>query len=283
LDNEGHNSSDHQVGTSGNPLTGPFYVKNLEPGDILAIRLDKLSPNRCIGRSSSVIAPSVVDPKYISEIMRRQPYKAEWKLDMDNGLATLVKPETKLGPLVLSLSPMLGCLGVAPSKRQAISSITSSTFGGNMDYKGFKSGVSVYLPVSVSGGLLFMGDGHALQGDGEISGTGIEVSFDIKFTVKIVKGKRINWPRAEDDKYILTIGNARPLDQALKHATTEMIHWLEDDLGLDDYSSHIILGQCVEYEVGNVFDPAYTVVCKLKKKLLQSLFTVKKTINKQYL
>ena len=69
LDNEGHNSSDHQVATSGNPLTGPFYVKKLEPGDTLAIHLDKLWPNRCIGRSSSVIAPSVVDPKYISEIM----------------------------------------------------------------------------------------------------------------------------------------------------------------------------------------------------------------------
>jgi acetamidase/formamidase len=272
LDNEGRDSSDCQVTTTVNPLTGPFYVKGLEPGDIIAVHLDELQPNRHIGRSSTVIAPSIVDPKYVVEKFRKIPcFKAEWKLDIEKGIAILDKTDIKLEKLVLPLSPMLGCLGVAPLKGQAISSITSSTYGGNMDYKGIKSGVTVYFPVFVPGGLLFMGDGHALQGDGEIAGTGIEVSFDIQFTVKIIKGKRINWPRAENNEYILTVGNARPLNQALQHATTEMIRWLEDDLGLDSYTSHILLGQCVEYEVGNVFDPAYTIVCKLKKKWLPSV------------
>jgi acetamidase/formamidase len=163
---------------------------------------------------------------------------------------------------------MLGCFGVAPPRGQVISSGTSSTHGGNMDYKGFVAGVTVYFPVFVPGALLFMGDGHAVQGDGEIVGTGIEISFDVQFTVKLLKGKKINWPRAENEEYILTVGNARPLDQALQHATTEMIRWLQGDFGLDSRATHILLGQCVEYEVGNVFDPAYTMVCKLKKKLL---------------
>jgi len=104
------------------------------------------------------------------------------------------------------------------------------------------------------------------RGDGEIVGTGIEVSFDVRFTVKTLKDKKIMWPHAENEEYIMTVGNARPLDQALQHATTEMIRWLQADYGLEGRAAHILLGQCVEYDLGNVFNPAYTVVCKIKKK-----------------
>jgi transcription elongation GreA/GreB family factor len=74
--------------------------------------------------------------------------------------------------------------------------------------------------------------------------------------------------RSENAEYIFTVGNARPLDQALQHATTEMQRWLIDDYGLDSTSAGILLGQCVEYDLGNIFDPAYTMVCKLRKRLL---------------
>ena len=137
-----------------------------------------------------------------------------------------------------------------------------------MDYNGFVSGVTVYFPIFVTGGLLFMGDGHAVQGDGEIVGTGIEVSFNVQFTVGLLKEKRISWPRGENNEYIFTVGNARPLDQALQHSTTEMVHWLQQDFGLDARSTYTLLGQCIEYDIGNVFDPAYTIVCKLKKALI---------------
>lgn len=267
VDNAGRDASDRQVTPSGNPLTGPFHVDGTEPGDTLAIRLDRLWPNRDIGRSSTVIASNIVDPDYVREMPPRRPrVTAEWRLDLEEGTATLAEPETSLSHLVLPMKPMLGCFGVAPPREQAISSSTSGAYGGNMDYNGFFTGVTVYFPVFVPGGLLFMGDGHAVQGDGEITGTGIEVSFDVKFTVSLLKGKRINWPRAENEEYILAVGNARPLDQALQHATTEMVRWLLDDFGLEPRAVHILLGQCAEYEVGNVFDPAYTIVCKLKKK-----------------
>lgn len=271
VDNAGRDASDRQVTVGGNPQTGPFYVEGAEPGDTLVVHLDKLWPNRRIGRSSTIIASNVVDPYYVPKMPPRQPgVQAEWELDLKKGTATLVKPETKLGPLTLQSKPMLGCLGVAPPREQAISSATSAAHGGNMDYKGFVAGVSVYFPVFVPGGLLFMGDGHAVQGDGEIVGTGIEVSFDVQFTVGLLKGKKINWPRAENEEYILAVGNARPLDQALQHATTEMIRWLQEDFDLDARAIHILLGQCVEYEVGNVFDPAYTMVCKLRKNWIPS-------------
>jgi acetamidase/formamidase len=197
--------------------------------------------------------------------------RAEWYVDAGTGTATLVKPETKLGRLTLPLAPMLGCFGVAPPGGQAISTGTSAEHGGNMDYRGFTGGVTAYFPVFVPGALIFMGDGHALQGDGEIAGTGIEISFDVQFTVHLRKDKRIHWPRGENADYIFTVGNARPLDQAVQHATTEMIRWLQEDYGLDPLGANILLGQCVEYDLGNMFDPAYTMVCKMPRRVLKDV------------
>jgi acetamidase/formamidase len=166
------------------------------------------------------------------------------------------------------LEPMLGCFGVAPARGQAISCATSGRHGGNMDYRGFREGVTVYFPVSADGALLHVGDGHALQGDGEIVGTGIEISFDVELTVGVIKGKEIGWPRADDGEFLMAVGNARPLDQAVQHATTELMRWLADDYGLDHRASSVVLGQLIRYDVGNVFDPAYTMVAKIEKRYL---------------
>ena len=270
VDARGKDSSGEQITPAGNPQTGPFYIEDAAPGDTLAVHLDRLSPNRSRGWSSSRLAPHVVDPWHVEEFPPRGSL-CEWEIDLEGGMAILDKPATKLGRLKLPLRPMLGCFGVAPGNSQAISTATSGPHGGNMDYKGFETGAMVYFPVAVEGALLFVGDGHAVQGDGEIAGTGIEISFDVQLTVKLLKGKTIAWPRGENQTHILTAGNARPLDQALQHATSEMVRWLEADYGLDSTAVHILLGQCVEYEVGNVFDPAYTMICKVSKELLARL------------
>jgi acetamidase/formamidase len=165
---------------------------------------------------------------------------------------------------------MLGCFGVAPSGEQAITTATSGPYGGNMDYRGHKAGTTVYFPVFVPGALFFLGDGHAVQGDGEISGTGIETAMEVDFSIDLVKHKPIRWPRGENAEYLFTTGNARPLDQALQHATSELVRWLKEDYHLDSAALGLLLGQVVEYEVGNVFDPAYTMVCKIKKSFLLS-------------
>jgi acetamidase/formamidase len=270
VDAGGGDKDGNHVTPGGNPQTGPFYVEGAEPGDSLAVRFDRIWPNRPHGYTSSVLAANVVDPWYVAQFPKERP-RGQWEVDLEKGTATLVQPETKLGRFTLPLRPMLGCFGVAPPRGQAISTATSAEHGGNMDYKGFEQGVTVTFPVFVEGALLFVGDCHAVQGDGEIVGTGIEISADVQFTVKLHKGKRIHWPRAENETHILTAGNARPLDQALQHATTEMVRWLQDDYGLDPLGAHTLLGQCVEYEVGNVFDPAYTMICKVRKDLLTSL------------
>jgi amidase len=89
--------------------------------------------------------------------------------------------------------------------------------------------------------------------------------------VQVKKGKKINWPRGENKEYIFTVGNARPLDQCVQHATTEMLLWLLEDYGLDAVGANILMGQCVEYDLGNMFDPAYTMVCKIPKKVLEQI------------
>ena len=125
--------------------------------------------------------------------------------------------------------------------------------------------------MAVAGALFHLGDGHALQGDGEIVGTGIETSFNVTFSVRLLKGKTIAWPRAENDTHVMTVGNARPLDQCVQHATTEMVRWLQEDFGLDTLTVHALMGQAVEYDIGNVFDPAYTMVCKMSKATLEAM------------
>jgi amidase len=272
VDAMGKDATDTQVTPAGNPQTGPFYVTGAEPGDTLAVRLDRISPSRKIGYTSTVVASNVVDPSFVRELPERD--LAEWHVDHERGTATLIKPKTKLGGLTIPLASMLGCFGVAPPGGQAISTATSAEHGGNMDYPGFVTGVTVYFPIFVPGALLHVGDGHATQGDGEIVGTGIEISMDVQFTVRVIKGKRIRWPRGENAEFIFAVGNARPLDQAVQHATTEMLRWLQEDYGLDATSGSLLLGQCVRYDLGNVFDPAYTMVCKLPKQLLPEVASV---------
>ncbi|MFC5647718.1 acetamidase/formamidase family protein [Paenibacillus solisilvae] len=250
----------------GNPMTGPFYIEGAEPGDILAVHLDDLFPNRDWGWSANVIATNVLEPDFAAQLPNKEIIR--WHVDLEERWARLADPSPSLANLNLKLAPFMGCFGVAPPKGQAISTATSGPYGGNMDYSGFVSGTTAYFPVFVEGALLYVGDGHAVQGDGEIVGNGIEISLDIRFTVNLIKGKTIRWPRGESDTHIFTVGNARPLDQAVQHATTEMLRWLKEDYGLNTSEASILLSQCVEYDLGNIFNPAYTMACKLNKVFL---------------
>jgi len=266
VDARGQDASGRQVTGRGNPQTGPFFVEGAEPGDRLSVRLEVLRPNRRWGWSATAIAPNVLDPDVVAEAPR--PVQGRWDVDVEAGTATLLEPETGLGRFTLPLDPMVGCFGVAPAGGQAISTATSSTHGGNMDYRGFVAGVTAHFPVFAPGALFYIGDGHAVQGDGEIVGTGVEISFDVRFTLTLTKGAPSEWPRGETAAEIFTLGNARPLDQCVQHATTEMVRWLVDGYGLDARGAHLLLGQAARYDLANIYDPAYTMVCRLSKRLL---------------
>ena len=269
VDAGGQDERGERVTLRGNPQTGPFFIEGAEPGDTLVVRFDRITPNRERGYTSGVVAENVVDPAYVRELPQGET--VFWRVDAAAGTVTPETTAPRLANLSLPLAPMIGCFGVAPTRGQAVSTATSAEHGGNMDYKGFGPGATVYLPVAVEGALFHLGDCHAIQGAGEIVGTGVEISSETQFTVDLRKGWTIGWPRGEDADWIFTCGNARPLDQALQHATTEMLRWLISDYGLDAAGASLILGQCVEYEVGNVYDPAYTMVCKLSKAVLARL------------
>jgi len=268
VDSSGYDREGNDITEGGNPQTGPFFVEGAAPGDTLAVRIDVIRPNRARGVTGPVVAANVVDPWFAASLP--SGLDADWWiLDLEHGTAKLENPPAGLESLgELPLDPMLGCFGVAPPRGQAISTATSGEHGGNMDYRGFRAGVTVFFPVFAEGALFHVGDAHALQGDGEIVGTGIEISADVEFTVEVLKGKCISWPRGDDGEFVMAVGNARPLDQAVQHATTELMRLLAEEHGLDFRASSALLGQCIRYDIGNVYDPAYTVVAKVAKGLL---------------
>ncbi len=268
VDAWGLDADEHKATEGGNPMTGPFSIEGAEAGDTLVIHLDRLTPSRPSGWGRPLLATNVIDPHVIAALPAQNDV-IQWDLDLQTGKASLREPVGKLGNFMLPINPMVGCFGVAPSDGQAISTATSGEHGGNMDYNGFVAGTTVYFPVFQPGALFHLGDGHAAQGDGEVCGTGIETSFDLQFTVDLLKGVRSGWPRGENEDYIFTIGNARPLDQAMQHATTEMLTWVQQRYGYSLREANILIGYGVEYELGNMFDPAYTMVCKLPKRLLE--------------
>jgi len=271
VDSGGYDRHGNDITDGGNPQTGPFYVEGAEGGDTLRVRFDRIRPNRTRGVTGPLVAPHVVDPDFVRELGERAG-EDWWTIDLEGWTAKLEAPPAGLESLgEVPLDPMLGCFGVAPPRGQAISCATSGEHGGNMDYRGFREGITVDFPVFAKGALFHVGDGHALQGDGEIVGTGIEVSMDVEFSLEVLKGKTIRWPRAEDETFVMAIGNARPLDEAAQHATTELLRLLQEDHDLDYRAGSALLGQFVHYDVGNVYDPAYTMVAKVEKALLARL------------
>ena len=234
------------------------------------VGLERLRPNRETGVSLAAIVPNALDfddrPTFEDDVDR-----AEWRLDNAEGTVSLVYPANRIANRAVRQRPMLGCFGVAPARGQAIACSTSGPYGGNMDYNGFGEGVTVCFPVFSEGALFHLGDGHVLQSDGEIYGSGIEVSMEVTFTLDLSKHTAPEWPRAENDSHLMTIGSARPLDQALQHATSEMVRWLMMDFGLSVREAHLLLGHTGEYDLGNICDPAYTMVCKMSKSILRNI------------
>jgi acetamidase/formamidase len=268
IDAAGTDSNGKAVATGPNPQIGPFYIEGAEPGDVLVVTLEKLDTNRAMAYSSSLLAPYAVDPGAIAARVDRDAKRLTWTIDKARGVARLDQADVQPGGLELPLRPMLGCIGVAPARKEAISTAAPGAFGGNLDYASMGAGVKLMLPVNEPGALLFLGDGHARQGEGEVVGTGLETSLDVEFSVDLVKKKTIGWPRLETETHVMVLGSARPLLEAFQHATTELQRWLMADYGLTERGAQTFMGQATEYEIANVVDPNFTVVAKIRKALL---------------
>jgi amidase len=268
IDAAGVDWNGKSVASGPNPQTGPFFVDGAEPGDVLVVTFEKLETNRAMAYSASLLSPYTVDPAAIGARVDREAKRLTWTIDKARGVARLDQTEVQPGGIEFPLRPMLGCVGVAPARKEAISTAAPGAFGGNMDYAFMGAGVKLMLPVNEPGALLFVGDGHARQGEGEVAGTGLETSLDVEFTVDLIKKKAIGWPRLENETHIMVLGSARPLLEAFQHATTELQRWLTADYGFTERGAQAFMGQATEYEIANVVDPNFTVVAKIRKTTL---------------
>jgi acetamidase/formamidase len=253
-----------------NPQTGPFYVEGAEPGDTLKVTLNKISLNRDWGWAGAIPYFGALAPEY-KTMMVTPPVEDTlfiWRFDRSRNVAMLDLPKSKIGKVEVPLRPFFGTIGTAPYGKECISSLVPGTHGANMDFNEVVQGVTMYFPVFERGALFMLGDGHAAQGDGEIMGAAIETSFDVEFTVEVVKNKKINWPRLVNDQKIMSIGSTRPLMDALRLACADLIDWLATDYGFDKIEAYQLLGQAAEIKIANVVDPQYSVACVLDKKYL---------------
>src|SRR6516164_5186869 len=256
--------------TKVNPQTGPFYVEGAEPGDTLVVHIDSIELNRDWGWGGSIPYFGALAPEY--KTMMVTPAVPDhlfiWHLDKITKTATLDMPNSKVGKVEVPIRPFFGTIGTAPAGKECISSLYPGAHGANMDFNEVVAGVTMHFPVFEPGALLMVGDGHAAQGDGEIDGAAIETSFNTRFTVNLIKGKKINWPHMITNNEIMSIGSTRPLIDALRLACTDMVNLLVHDYGFDKLDAVELLGQTAHIYVANVVDPQYSVACALNKKYL---------------
>jgi len=252
-----------------NPLVGPFYVEDAEIGDVLAIKIEKISLNR--ETAYSKILPnfgSFTEEGPGMRLLFNEPLnevRYDWSLDLGKRTGVLKIAGKRIE---IPLNPFIGSIGVAPRFGRHETSLTPGEYGGNMDCVETKEGTTLYFPVFVRGGYLSFGDVHAAQGDGEICGVALETTANIRIRFDLVKGKGIEWPRFENEEHIMVAGSARPLMNAFKIAHLEMVRWLVSDYGFNATDALQILSQVGTCRVGNVVDPNYTVVAKFPKKYL---------------
>ena len=270
LDNEGRDATLTYRGMPGNTLTGPIWVEGAMPGDTLVVHLTKVTLNR----DTASMASSALDGRALlpGTAQQRAPgWGRTWLLDRERGVARPETPGDKLAGLELPLRPMVGSIGVAPPMNQSLMAGDVAFHGGNMDYQRVAQGATLYFPVWQAGALLALGDGHALQGDGEISGQGLETSLDVTFTVDLIKGDTLGQVWLEDADAVMVTGIDNGLDASLQRATSGLTTWLKKNYGLNDSEIATLLSASIEYDIAEIVDPRPHVVARLSKSYLAML------------
>src|SRR5205823_11809814 len=255
----------------GNPETGPLYVETAMPGDVLVVHLTSIRLNRDWAISDDGIVGRALDPDLA--VKAKDLFKnVRWHLDRERGLASVENPPERLKNFTVPVRPMLGCVAVAPGFGSAPPPTgDSGRFGGNMDFNEVVEGATVYLPVMQPGALLYVGDGHAAQGDGELNGNALETSMEVEFAVDVIPGKRVPGPRVESETHIMAMGLDGSIDGAFRDATVNMAEWLTEKYGLTPSEVAEVMGTSAEYKVSEVADRNAGVVVKINKKRLEGL------------
>jgi amidase len=237
-----------------NAATGPVFVNGAKPGDTLVAEILDIRP---WDWGAALIIPGF---GFLQESIPG-PYTKVVKIGEDGSI--------QFGEKVrLPLKPMIGTIGVAPT--QPITTLSSGPHGGNLDTTDIRPGSKLYLPVLVEGALFGVGDVHAVMGDGEVCGTGVECGAEVTIKLSLLKDYPIDRPRIETQAEIMSVASAEGLNAAIKLALEDMVSWLQKDKGLTGEEAYVLVSLAGNVRIGQVVDPAVTVRVAVPK----AIFTV---------
>ena len=245
-------------GPGAHPLTGPIYVEGAQPGDTLEVRFLRFEFLHPFGMNGFRPGSGALPDEF--------PY-ARAKLIRINAAAGTAAFAPGIN---LKLAPFWGSIGVAPpSVIHRLSSGPPGPHAGNLDNKELVAGSTLYLPVHVPGALISMGDGHALQGDGEVTITALETSLRGTVQIFVRKGKPIRWPRAETPTHYISMGLNPDLNEAARIATREMIDFLVTEKKMSRDDAYMLCSMAVDMHVTQVVDDTKGVHAMLPKSIFK--------------
>lgn len=249
------------LGSYLNPQTGPLYVEGAEPGDTLAVKIEEIHPARDWAVSAFIPRFGGLTSTQATRTLNEPLPERLWFYSLSDGV---FNHEDKIR---IPWRPFLGTIATAP-ELEAVSALTPHNHGGNMDCRDTCPGNTVYLPVRVPGALFFAGDGHGNQGDGELCGVALEITTRSVITFELLKGQTIGWPRIESPDQLMTVGSARPMEDAARIAYVELVEWIAADYAFDRWEAYQLLTQAGTMYVGNMVDTYYSLVAGVDRSYL---------------
>ncbi len=236
-----------------NPVAGPVYVENAKPGDTLKVFIDKIDPRD--GQAATYTG----SPRLMSEWLGTDVEHGAHVCPIKDGVVYWSKEIT------IPYQPMLGCIGTAPEMGVPTTN-PAGAYGGNLDLVEVCPGNSIYLPVFVEGGFLYLGDAHAAMGHGELSATGLEMASETIIRVDLIKNQKIIGPRIESPDEIMTVATGSPMEYSIAEAFAQLILWMEADYGWNRWKAFDILTHVGKISVGHY--SIGTVCTKIEKRYL---------------
>jgi acetamidase/formamidase len=249
-----------------NPQNGPVYVNGAEKGDALAVYIKSIKP-----RGPQPVGTTCLIPEFGGLVATADT--AMLNPPLPERVKKLVIDEKGVHwskNLVLPYEPFIGTIGTSP-EIEAITSLQPDYYGGNMDLPDVAVDSVIYLPVNAPGALLYLGDCHAAQGDGELCGVAVEHPTVTTVQVDLIKGWALSNPRLENDRFFMSIGSGRPMEDAARRAYRDLIRWMAADWGVDELEAYFLLTQCGRVRLGNMVDPKYTLGASITKDIIAKL------------
>jgi acetamidase/formamidase len=242
-----------------NPQTGPIYVEGAEPGDTLVVEISDVELTRDWAVSSHIPNFGGLTSTTFTRTLQEPLPEKVWIYHRQPDGNFAYSDNFSVTP-----HPFMGTMGTAPDL-EALSALTPSMHGGNMDVRDVCAGRRVYFPVNVPGAYFYTGDCHAAQGDGEACGVALEISGKVTLTFGLIKAQAITWPRIESRDDIMVVGSARPMEDAARIAYAELVGWLEEAFAFGKWDAYQYISQCGRMYVGNMVDTNYSVVGMIRK------------------